>query len=668
MANIIEVLIKASVSPEFRGALTSAADQIRTTEKVAEGMGAKTKASFGSVAASITGSFAAVGLAISGVKQSIELVGNTIKAALGPSAEMQTLQVQFAVLLGGMGEAKDRMQELTKFADTTPFALPEVAKASKVLETLTKGALSTGAGLRMVGDVAAATGQPFDELSVWIGRMYDGLQSGRPVGEALMRMQELGVISGDVRGKIEQLQKEGKKGPEVWGVAEKAFGQYAGMMDAQSKTFEGLSSTMGDSLNGVVREFGNEILPDASGAVGDFTTALNDLKPAASALGWIVSSTVKVFRVAFLGLQAFFSGLIPLILGELGHLLTWSLSTLIGWAEKINSIFGAILPKTWQEGFASNLASAKSWSDGMGETFKAVADESVGYLDTVGGKMAGVYGEREEIAVPGKKKDGKATAPGKEAKDPLQSVRAGMMVEVEEETRLEKLKEKIRDDALKADKAATDRYYKEQEDQQKIRAKQFEERMAAMTAKLAPFMAAIGKVSGAIGGLVGQMTQLAIRGDFSLKALGKATKDMLIGMLADFASFIAQTVAKVLMLMALDALSGGMVSAVMGATGGKGGKGGAGGGGSGFTGMLSNVLKFDVGTPMVPRDMLAMVHQGEMIVPKTFAQGMRDGSVPMGGGSHSASLVLDRDILAVLERNGSAVVKVFKNQGQVAFG
>ncbi len=46
---------------------------------------------------------------------------------------------------------------------------------------------------------------------MWIGRLYDGLQSGRPVGEAMMRLQELGVISGDTRNQIENLQKSARK-------------------------------------------------------------------------------------------------------------------------------------------------------------------------------------------------------------------------------------------------------------------------------------------------------------------------------------------------------------------------------------------------------------------------------------------------------------------------
>ena len=72
---------------------------------------------------------------------------------ISASKEMENLETQFKAILGTRENAQKRMRELSKFASETPFKLTEVAKASRVLETLTKGALSTGEGLRLVGDV-----------------------------------------------------------------------------------------------------------------------------------------------------------------------------------------------------------------------------------------------------------------------------------------------------------------------------------------------------------------------------------------------------------------------------------------------------------------------------------------------------------------------------------
>jgi hypothetical protein len=68
--------------------------------------------------------------------------------------------------------------------------------------------------------------------------------------------------------------------------------------------------------------------------------------------------------------------------------------------------------------------------------------------------------------------------------------------------------------------------------------------------------------------------------------------------------------------------------------------------------------------------MVAQIHQGEMIIPKTFAEGIRKGDVPLGGAGtsdHSASLVLPDDILSAIATKGSALVKIMNKQGRVSF-
>jgi hypothetical protein len=206
-------------------------------------------------------------------------------ASIDKAANMETLETAFAPLLGGADKAKARIAELAKVAAATPFELPEIARASRVLETLTRGALSTGIGLRMVGDVAAGTGAPFEELAMWIGRLYDGLQSGRPVGEALMRLQELGIVSGNVRGRIEALQKSGAAGPAIWAEAEAALGRFSGSMERQSQTWAGKLSTMRDSVNLLMAEFGKPIIDSLKPFLDMAIVKIESMKAAAAALG-----------------------------------------------------------------------------------------------------------------------------------------------------------------------------------------------------------------------------------------------------------------------------------------------------------------------------------------------------------------------------------------------
>jgi len=190
------------------------------------------------------------------------LTALTVKA-LRAATSFETLQTQFITLLGSAGAAARRFQELKKFAAETPFQLPDIAKASRILEALTKGALSSGKGLRLVGDAAAIANEPMQQLSVHIGRVFQGLQTGRAVGESLARLQELGLLSGEARTQIEDLQKEGIKGQRVWGIVENALKRNAGAMKLLSETAAGLVSTLKDNVNIAFAELGALLLPIA---------------------------------------------------------------------------------------------------------------------------------------------------------------------------------------------------------------------------------------------------------------------------------------------------------------------------------------------------------------------------------------------------------------------
>ena len=238
-------------------------------------------AGFGKIAAAI----GAVLAAFKTVGAAAGLVGKSMAAA----ADAETIKTQFETILGSADAASARFEELAKFGEKTPFELNEVAKASKTLETLTRGALSTGDGLTMVGDVAAATGESFQGIAVHVGRLYDGLQSGRPVGEAMARLQELGIMSGSARGQIEKLQKEGKKGDAVWSVAAAELGQFGGAMDKLSGTWGGMVSNLKEGIDGVLRAFGAPLLdalkPVLEGSIGLIEKLLPAAQAAASKIG-----------------------------------------------------------------------------------------------------------------------------------------------------------------------------------------------------------------------------------------------------------------------------------------------------------------------------------------------------------------------------------------------
>lgn len=222
-------------------------------------------------------------------------------ATLAPSIETEQFETQLAVLLGGFDKAEERIRDLQGFNKATPFELPELVQASKALETLTQGALASGDGLRMVADVAVATGQPFQELAIHVGRAYDGLNNGRPVGEALMRLQELGVVSGATRSKIEALQKTGAEGKEVWVVLAKEFERFRGLTELGSKTFSGALSNLSDTFRQLRENFSTPIRDTLTPILETISNKLDELSEddRTAAAGQAVAAFINAAMTAF---------------------------------------------------------------------------------------------------------------------------------------------------------------------------------------------------------------------------------------------------------------------------------------------------------------------------------------------------------------------------------
>lgn len=225
---------------------------------------------------------------------------NTLKSAFAKGAEMEGFTAQFKTLLGSVEEAKARMAELAKFAASTPFALPEIAAASRVLETLTNGMMSTGDGLRMVGDAAATAKRPFEEIAVVIGRVYAGIQQGsNTIGAEINRLIELGLVSNQTKIQLQGMMEQGMKGSQVWAVVAADLDRFTGQMEAMSATLEGKISTLGDAWDELLRQFSEPIMETLKAETDRGITALEDMSGAARAFG---EEIVKTWNMVLAGL------------------------------------------------------------------------------------------------------------------------------------------------------------------------------------------------------------------------------------------------------------------------------------------------------------------------------------------------------------------------------
>lgn len=240
-------------------------------------------ASLGSAIGGLTTGFAKFGLAADGIKTALEVARGAISGLVSGNAQFETFETQFGVLLGSADAAKARLADLSKFAAVTPFELPEVVKADKVLTAFGLDAADTAQRFGVsaeqirttIGDVASGTGASFEEIATTFGRFASGA-----TGEAIERFQELGIATREQMASW-GLQFSGTG--QLLTPAREAFTvleahvreRFGGMMLAQSTTFEGMTSNLSDWVGQARRQLTAPIFEPIKNSLAGLLEYLN---------------------------------------------------------------------------------------------------------------------------------------------------------------------------------------------------------------------------------------------------------------------------------------------------------------------------------------------------------------------------------------------------------
>ena len=183
------------------------------------------------------------------------------------SGMVDRAKIQFEALTGSVENATRHIASLANFAATTPFQLGGIATASRHLLVYGGRALASEKNLRIFGDSAAVAGVQLAEVTFWAGRLYSSLQSGRPAGESMMRLQEMGLVSGTARNKIEELTKTTGGAKKAFALFKEELKKHEGTMKKMSETTSGLKSTLAD-LRGQV---GGNMVEDVKNLMKEWT-------------------------------------------------------------------------------------------------------------------------------------------------------------------------------------------------------------------------------------------------------------------------------------------------------------------------------------------------------------------------------------------------------------
>lgn len=225
-----------------------------------------------------------------------------VKEIVRVRGEFQKLDVAFTTMLGSQEKATALMNQLVRTAATTPFGLQDVAGGAKQLLAYGMEAEKTNDTLIRLGDIAAGLSIPLGDMTYLFGttmvqgRMYTQ-DLNQFVGRGIPLIKEFAEQFGVAESEVKDLVTEGKIGfPEL----EKAIiamtsegGQFAGLMEAQSKTIAGQVANLEDAIESMFNSIGTDTQDIISGTL----TAITNLVENYEKVGKVLLSLVGVFGV-----------------------------------------------------------------------------------------------------------------------------------------------------------------------------------------------------------------------------------------------------------------------------------------------------------------------------------------------------------------------------------
>ena len=188
------------------------------------------------------------------------------------AAEMEQMKISFEVLTGSAQLARLTLEDLTTFANETPFEMPEVVAAAKQMMAFGSTANEIVPTMRSLGDVASGLNIPLGQLTYLFGTLKSqGRAMTVDINQFAMRgipiWKELGKVMFNDANAVNKVRDAVEHGKVSFDHVEKAFnnmtkagGRFGGMMQRQSESAKGLFSTMQDSINGVLREIGQDLI------------------------------------------------------------------------------------------------------------------------------------------------------------------------------------------------------------------------------------------------------------------------------------------------------------------------------------------------------------------------------------------------------------------------
>ena len=276
----------------------------------------------------------AVGAGLSNVGRDVAPMGVAVGAigiaAIKASADLETLQMQFAVLLKDQGKATKLVADLRAFGAKTPLTMEQIGPAAKQLLAFGYAQDQILPKLQMMGDLASGSGADLGGLVHALGKIK---AQGRLTAETLEPFETAGIniievlaqrLPGKLKGSTAAMRDLMSEGQISFKHVEGALtsltsqgGLYFQMMEKLSGTTSGKWSTLTDSLAETAAASG-DVLVESFQLKQVFTDIGNMLLKLAHSIGSFAKANPQMAKaISYAGLFFVALGPVLMILGQI---------------------------------------------------------------------------------------------------------------------------------------------------------------------------------------------------------------------------------------------------------------------------------------------------------------------------------------------------------------
>lgn len=235
-----------------------------------------------------------IGLAIDGVKK----IASSLTLGIRLAADMESTSTAINTMLKDMTLTKAVVEDLAKFAETTPFELPGITQTARQLLGAGTQVSALKDELQVLGDLAAGSGADMGNLAFVLNQVRG---AGKLLTQDFYQLTNAGVVGLreefaklkgiDISEVADAMSRGEISADDLWTVLKgltSQGGKFYGAMIQQSKTWNGLLSTLSDNGSALLRTLSQPVMeslkPTLQGAIDSMAVAIRQAQIFASTL------------------------------------------------------------------------------------------------------------------------------------------------------------------------------------------------------------------------------------------------------------------------------------------------------------------------------------------------------------------------------------------------